>query len=133
MQASSSWTPLMKRPYGEMQPSPARFPVQAWIEKTFSVKVYSPRSSTSPGMTMFPSSFSNEGKRAPCSAFPGLTQTECDQINDEWHNLQVDLSHRSKYAQLRIVAGAGHRMHQEKPEAIAQAIHDVLEEVKQGR
>jgi hypothetical protein len=37
----------------------------------------------------------------------------------------VDLSQRSKYAQLRIVAGAGHRMHQEKPETIAQAIHDV--------
>jgi pimeloyl-ACP methyl ester carboxylesterase len=46
---------------------------------------------------------------------------------------QVDLSHRSKYAELRIVAGSGHRMHQEKPEAIAQAIHDVLEEVKQQR
>jgi pimeloyl-ACP methyl ester carboxylesterase len=43
------------------------------------------------------------------------------------------LTHRSKYAELRIVAGSGHRMHQEKPEAIAQAIHDVLEEVKQQR
>jgi len=62
---------------------------------------------------------------APCIAFPGLTQTQCDQINDAWHGFQVDLSHRSKYAQLRIVAGAGHRMHQEKSEAIAQAIHDV--------
>jgi pimeloyl-ACP methyl ester carboxylesterase len=42
----------------------------------------------------------------------------------------VDLSHRSKYAELRQVAGSGHAMHQQKPEAIAQAIHDVLEEVK---
>src|SRR5882757_10397 len=73
------------------------------------------------------------GERAPCSALPGLTQTQCDQINDAWHSFQVDLSHRSKHAQLRIVAGAGHRMHQEKPEAIAQAIHDVLEEVKQRK
>ncbi len=73
------------------------------------------------------------GERAPCSAFPGLTQTQCDRINDAWHSFQVDLSHRSKYAQLRIVAGAGHRMHQERPEAIAQAIHDVLEEVKQQK
>ena len=73
------------------------------------------------------------GERAPCSAFPGLTQTQCDQINDAWHSFQVDLSHRSKYAELRIVAGAGHRMHQEKPEAIAQAIHDVLVEVKQQK
>ena len=73
------------------------------------------------------------GERAPCSAFRGLTQTQCDQINDAWHSFQVDLSHRSKYAQLRIVDGAGHRMHQERPEAIAQAIHDVLEEVKQQK
>jgi pimeloyl-ACP methyl ester carboxylesterase len=73
------------------------------------------------------------GERAPCSAFPGLTQTQCDQINDAWHSFQVDLSHRSKYSELRIVAGAGHRMHQEKPEAIAQAIHDVLVDVKQQK
>ena len=33
----------------------------------------------------------------PCSAFPGLTQTQCDQINDAWYSFQVDLSHRSKY------------------------------------
>jgi pimeloyl-ACP methyl ester carboxylesterase len=71
------------------------------------------------------------GERAPCSAFPGLTQTQCDQINDAWHSFQVDLSHRSKYAELRTVAGAGHGIHQEKPQAITQAIHDVLEEVKQ--
>jgi pimeloyl-ACP methyl ester carboxylesterase len=71
------------------------------------------------------------GERAPCSAFPGLTQTQCDQINEAWHSFQVDLSHRSKYAELRQVAGSGHAMHQQKPEAIAQAIHDVLQEVKQ--
>jgi pimeloyl-ACP methyl ester carboxylesterase len=73
------------------------------------------------------------GERAPCSAFPGLTQTQCDQINAAWHSFQVDLSQRSRYAQLRIVDGAGHRMHLEKPEAIAQAIHDVLDQVKQHR
>jgi pimeloyl-ACP methyl ester carboxylesterase len=73
------------------------------------------------------------GERAPCSAFPGLTQTQCDQINEAWHSFQVDLSHRSKYAELRQVAGSGHAMHQQKPEAIAQAIRDVLEEVKQQK
>jgi len=67
----------------------------------------------------------------PCSAFPGLTQTQCDQINDAWHSFQVDLSRRSKYGQLRAVAGSGHAMHQQKPDAIAQAIRDVLDEVKQ--
>ena len=116
-----------------MQPSPLRFPVQTWIRKAFSVKVCSRRNSTSTWHDDVPIIVLERGERAPCSAFPGLTQTQCDQINDAWHSFQVDLSHRSKYAELRIVAGAGHRMHQEKPEAIAQAIHDVLEEVKQQR
>jgi pimeloyl-ACP methyl ester carboxylesterase len=57
------------------------------------------------------------GERAPCSAFPGLTQTQCDQINEAWHSFQVDLSHRSKYAELRQVAGSGHAMHQQKPKS----------------
>jgi pimeloyl-ACP methyl ester carboxylesterase len=65
----------------------------------------------------------------PCNAFPGLSQSQCDQINGAWHSFQVDLSSRSKYGQLRAVVGSGHAMHQQKPEAIAQAIHDVLEEV----
>jgi pimeloyl-ACP methyl ester carboxylesterase len=65
----------------------------------------------------------------PCSAFPGLTQTQCDQINQAWHSFQVDLSHRSKYGQLRPVSGSGHLMQQQKPEAISQAISDVFNEV----
>jgi len=66
----------------------------------------------------------------PCSAFPSLTQTQCDQINQAWHSFQVDLSHRSKYAQLRPVAGSGHLMQQQKPDVISQAIGDVISEVK---
>jgi pimeloyl-ACP methyl ester carboxylesterase len=69
----------------------------------------------------------------PCSAFPGLSQSQCDQINAAWHSFQVDLSRRSKYGQLRAVVGSGHAMHQQKPEAITQAIRDVLEEVKQQK
>jgi pimeloyl-ACP methyl ester carboxylesterase len=69
----------------------------------------------------------------PCSAFPGLTQTQCDQINEAWHSFQVDLSHRSRHGQLRPVAGSGHAMQQERPDAIAQAISDVLNEVKTNR
>jgi pimeloyl-ACP methyl ester carboxylesterase len=38
-----------------------------------------------------------------------------------------------EYAQLRQVAGSGHAMDQQKPEAIAQAIQDVLQEVKQQK
>lgn len=66
----------------------------------------------------------------PCSAFPGLTQTQCDQINAAWHSFQVDLSHRSKYGKLVSVAGSGHAMQQQKPEAIAQAIRDVVDQVR---
>jgi alpha/beta hydrolase fold len=69
-------------------------------------------------------------ERAPCSAFPGLNQQQCDGINDEWHNFQVDLAQRSKYGQLRAVAGSGHRMHQQRPDAIADAIQDVVKQIR---
>jgi pimeloyl-ACP methyl ester carboxylesterase len=64
----------------------------------------------------------------PCSAFPGFSQQQCDAMNSEWHNFQVDLSQRSKYGQLRSVPGAGHLMHRQRPDAIADAISDVVKE-----
>jgi pimeloyl-ACP methyl ester carboxylesterase len=70
-------------------------------------------------------------ERAPCEAFPSLTLRQCNGINDAWHSFQVDLSHRSKHAQLRIIQGAGHSMVLQKPEAVAQAIKDVLVEMGQ--
>jgi pimeloyl-ACP methyl ester carboxylesterase len=66
----------------------------------------------------------------PCSAFPGLTQAQCDQINRAWHDFQVDLSRRSRYGQLRPITGSGHLMQQQKPEAVSQAVSDVINEVK---
>ena len=66
-------------------------------------------------------------ERVPYDAFPNLTHAQIDGINDAWHSFQVDLSHRSKYAQLRMVEGAGHRMVMQKPEAVAQAVHDVVD------
>jgi pimeloyl-ACP methyl ester carboxylesterase len=69
-------------------------------------------------------------ERAPCSAFPGLNQQQCNAINDEWHNFQVDLAGRSKFGQLRSVAGSGHRMHQQRPDAIAGAIRDVVKQIQ---
>jgi hypothetical protein len=71
------------------------------------------------------------GERAPCDAFPNLTLAQCNGINDAWHSFQVDLSHRSKYAQLRVIPGAGHRLVMQKPEAGAQAIQDVMNDVDQ--
>jgi len=70
-------------------------------------------------------------EKAPLSSFPGLTQQQVDAINSEWHNFQVDLAGRSKYGEYRLVAGSGHLMHRQKPDAIAQAVEDVIGEVKQ--
>jgi pimeloyl-ACP methyl ester carboxylesterase len=69
-------------------------------------------------------------EKPPPSAFPGLTQKQMDAINAEWHNYQVDLAGRSKYGQLRLVAGSGHFMHQQRPDAIAAAIQDVVRQVR---
>lgn len=66
----------------------------------------------------------------PCGAFPGLTQTQCDQLNSAWHSFQVDLSHRSRHGELRQIAGSGHAMHQQKPEAISQAVLDVEKQIE---
>ena len=53
----------------------------------------------------------------PCSAFPGLTHAQCEQINRAWHGFQVDLSRLSKYGELRPITGSGHLMQQQKHEA----------------
>ena len=65
----------------------------------------------------------------PCSAFPGLTQAQCDQINRAWRDFQVDLSRRSRYGQLRPITGSGHLMQQQKPEAVSKAVSDVINQV----
>ncbi|MFC5860731.1 alpha/beta fold hydrolase [Acidicapsa dinghuensis] len=65
-------------------------------------------------------------EKPPRSAFPSLNEQQFDALNAEWHNHQVDLASRSKYGQLRAVAGAGHFMHQQRPDAIAEAIQDVV-------
>jgi pimeloyl-ACP methyl ester carboxylesterase len=70
-------------------------------------------------------------EKVPHSAFPNLTQQQVDALNSEWHNFQVDLASRSKYGKYRLVADSGHMMHRQKPEAIAEAIKDVVKEVKQ--
>jgi len=72
-------------------------------------------------------------EKPPCSAFPGLSQQQCDALNDEWHNHQVDLAARSKYGQLRSVAGSGHFMHQQRPDAIADAVREVVHQVHAGQ
>jgi pimeloyl-ACP methyl ester carboxylesterase len=67
---------------------------------------------------------------APASAFPMLSPQQLDALNAEWHDHQVDLAKRSRYGQLRSVAGSGHFMHQQKPDAVAGAIQDVVLQVR---
>jgi pimeloyl-ACP methyl ester carboxylesterase len=69
-------------------------------------------------------------EKVPPSAFPQLTPQQVDAINTDWHNYQVDLAARSKYGQLRVVAGSGHRMNQQRPDAIADAIQDVVKKAR---
>jgi pimeloyl-ACP methyl ester carboxylesterase len=69
-------------------------------------------------------------EKAPPAAFPNLTSQQVDAMNQEWHNFQVDLAGRSKYGEYRLVAGSGHMMFRQKPEAIAAAIVDVVKQVQ---
>jgi pimeloyl-ACP methyl ester carboxylesterase len=70
-------------------------------------------------------------EKAPLSAFSGLTQQQVDAINALWHEYQVDLAGRSKLGQLRMVPNSGHRMHLDRPDAVADAIEDVAKQVRQ--
>jgi pimeloyl-ACP methyl ester carboxylesterase len=69
-------------------------------------------------------------EKAPAAAFPMLSPQQLDALNAEWHDHQVDLAKRSKYGVLRAVPDSGHFMHQQKPEAVADAIRDVVAQVR---
>jgi pimeloyl-ACP methyl ester carboxylesterase len=69
-------------------------------------------------------------EKAPASAFTMLNQQQLDALNAEWHDHQVDLAKRSRYGQLRAVPDSGHFMHQQKPDAVADAIGQVVEQVR---
>jgi pimeloyl-ACP methyl ester carboxylesterase len=70
-------------------------------------------------------------EKAPLSAFSGLMQQQVDAINALWHDYQVDLAGRSKLGQLRIVPNSGHRMHIDRPDAVAEAVEDVVRQVRE--
>jgi pimeloyl-ACP methyl ester carboxylesterase len=69
-------------------------------------------------------------EKAPASVFPMLSPQQLDALNAEWHDHQVDLAKRSRYGQLIAVTGSGHFMHQQKPDAVAKAILDVVQQVR---
>lgn len=55
----------------------------------------------------------------------GALRTEADRLAVDWHNLQADLAARSKYGKL-VEVDSGHFMAGEKPEAIVEAIREVM-------
>jgi len=69
-------------------------------------------------------------EKAPASAFPMLNQQQLDALNVEWHDHQVDLAKRSRYGQLRAIPDSGHFMHQQRPDAVADAIQEVVHQVR---
>ncbi len=69
-------------------------------------------------------------EKAPASAFPMLSEQQLNALNAEWHDHQVDLAKRSRYGELKVVPDSGHFMHQQKPDAIADAIQEVVQQVR---
>lgn len=64
--------------------------------------------------------------------WPGQSQEEATALASDWHELQKDLASRSVYGQLRETT-SGHFMEDEQPEAIVQAVRDVLAEADRMR
>jgi pimeloyl-ACP methyl ester carboxylesterase len=62
----------------------------------------------------------------PRTAFRGMTESQYQDLKTTWHSMQVDLSTRSKYGELRIAEKSGHYIQTQQPELVVKAIHDVL-------
>ena len=60
----------------------------------------------------------------PTNALPAVDKT--------WHEMQVDLSHRSTCAQLWEAPKEGHDIPDEQPELVVRAVRKVLTEIKNG-
>ncbi len=65
------------------------------------------------------------GLNWPRGTFKGLTEEQYQVLNQTWDAMQLDLSHRSKYGELRIAEKAGHFIQTDRPDLVIQAIHDV--------
>lgn len=54
------------------------------------------------------------------------------EIDATWNELQRELASMFDDGDLRIVEGAGHMIHLDRPEAVVQAVHDVVDAVRTG-
>ena len=63
----------------------------------------------------------------PRTAFRGMTEDQYQDLKTTWHAMQLDLTSRSKYGQLRIAEKSGHFIQQQQPEVVVGAIRDVLD------
>ena len=71
------------------------------------------------------------GKTWPRGMFKGMSEEQYQNVKDTWHAMQLDLSTRSPYSELKTVADSGHNIHREQPGMVVDAIHDVLNKVPQ--
>jgi pimeloyl-ACP methyl ester carboxylesterase len=62
----------------------------------------------------------------PRGIFKGMTESEYQETKDTWDLMQLDLSKRSKYGQLRIAEKSGHFIHKDQPEVVVKAVRDVM-------
>jgi len=60
---------------------------------------------------------------------PGQNEEEANKVEAAWHEMQLDLVHRSKYGELREAKG-GHLIPDEQPELVSRSVVDVLNRIK---
>lgn len=73
------------------------------------------------------------GMNWPRGTFKGLTEDQYRVLNLTWDQMQHDLASRSRYGVLRIADKSGHFIQSYQPDVVIQAIHDVLDQVRQLR
>jgi len=62
----------------------------------------------------------------PRGTFKGMSESEYADVVNTWHAMQLDLSSRSKYGELRVAEKSGHFIQLQQPKIVIQATHDVL-------
>ncbi len=67
----------------------------------------------------------------PRGTFKGMTEEQYIVLNRTWDQMQHDLASRSRYGVLRIAEKSGHFIQTYRPDVVIQAIHDVLDQIRQ--
>jgi len=79
--------------------------------------------------TLAPVIVLEHGKTWPRGMFKGMSEEQYQDVKDTWHAMQIDLSTRSPYGELRTAEESGHNIHKEQPGLVVEAVHTVWKEV----